>query len=312
MTIKHLVLGGGGSGVIAVYGALKYLAINKFWELKDIKSIYSTSFGSIIGTYIILNHDWDTLDDYLVKRPWDKVINIKPLDIINIWHEKGIFNENIVKLAFKPLLEAKDLSENITLQDLYDYNSIEFHIYTTNLNENIPTKVDISYKTHPNLELCKAITMSISFPLLFAPICNNDNNCYIDGGLLNNFPLNNCIADVTNVEEILAIKVSSCLSVNNIDKNSTLIYYIYSLMEGMRRLLMTDNEQQVISNMITCKLKSNTIKDWLQALSDDNIRQQLIETGEKYGKDFLELQKTCSTYSTDISNSISIINNIKI
>ena len=34
--------------------------------------------------------------------------------------------------------------------------------------------------------------MSSAFPLMFIPICI-DNNCYIDGGLLNNFPLNECL-----------------------------------------------------------------------------------------------------------------------
>lgn len=303
MTIKHLVLGGGGSGCIATYGTLKYLAVNKYWDIKNIKSIYATSFSTIISTWVALNHDWNILDDYLVKRPWERVINIKPLDIINIWHEKGILNQDIIKIVLEPLLQAKELSEDITLKDFFNYNSIDFHLYTTNLNERIPAKVDISYKTHPNLELYKAISMSIAFPLIFSPTCDN-NNCYIDGGLLNNFPLNDCINNVTNIEEILAIKINSNLSANIIEKDSTLINYVYSVVEGMRRLIMTDEKQQTVPNMIDCKLESNNPKDWLQALNDNNIRQKLIEIGENYGKDFLDLQKIDSICSIDISNSV--------
>ena len=50
--------------------------------------------------------------------------------------------------------------------------------------------------------------MSSAFPLMFIPICI-DNNCYIDGGLLNNFPLNECLDLNKDENEILAIKISS-------------------------------------------------------------------------------------------------------
>ena len=34
MTIKHLVLGGGGAAGFTIYGALKYLNKNNFFDLK--------------------------------------------------------------------------------------------------------------------------------------------------------------------------------------------------------------------------------------------------------------------------------------
>jgi len=275
---------------IAIYGILKYLAINKVWNFSNIKSIYATSLSTIFGTWISLNHDWNTLDDYLIKRPWNKIINVKPLDIINIWQEKGIFNQDIVKIILTPLLQAKELSEDITLQELYNYNSIDFHIYATNLNASIPTKVDISYKTHPDLELYRAISMSIAFPLIFTPIYDKEN-CYIDGGLLNNFPLNDClnnINNIDNIDNILAIKVSSSHSINYINRDTSILNYIYNLVEGMRRLIMTDDKQVTVPNMIDCKIDSNNLTDWITALMDDSIRQQLVKTGEKYGKIYME------------------------
>lgn len=298
MTIKHLVLGGGGGGGIASYGVLKYLALNNVWNFSNIKSIYATSFGAILGTWISLNYNWNTLDDYLIKRPWNKIINIKPLDIINIWQEKGILNEDIVKIILGPLLQAKELSEDITLEELYNYNSIDFHMYTTNLNASIPTKVDISYKTHPDLELYKAIAMSMAFPLIFTPICYK-NDCYIDGGLLNNFPLNDCLNNIDDIDSILAIKVSSSPSVNYINKDTSILNYIYTLVEGMRRLIRTDDNQKLIPNMIDCNLNSNNLTDWMTALTDDSIRQQLIELGEQHGKTYIEMQE-----QTDVEKNI--------
>ena len=86
MTIKHLVLAGGGSGGFTVYGALKYLNQKEFFLLNNITSIHSSSAGSIIAGLIILANDWNLLDDYILKRPWDKLININPTALLNLLH----------------------------------------------------------------------------------------------------------------------------------------------------------------------------------------------------------------------------------
>ena len=85
MTIKYLVLSGGGAGGFSIYGALKYLSQNNFWNINNIKSIYSTSIGSLLSIFISLKYEWASLDDYIIKRPWDKVLSIKPIDLLNIW-----------------------------------------------------------------------------------------------------------------------------------------------------------------------------------------------------------------------------------
>ena len=54
MTIKHLVLGGGGAGGFTVYGALRYLNQQGIYSKENIESIYSSSEGSIIAALILL------------------------------------------------------------------------------------------------------------------------------------------------------------------------------------------------------------------------------------------------------------------
>lgn len=286
MTIKHLVFGGGGAGGYAIYGAIKWLAKNNYWNIENIESMYSTSIGALISIYVALNYDWNILDDYLIKRPWDKVINIKPLDIINIWKEKGVFNESVIKLILKPLLEAKELSEDITLKELYEFNNIDLHFYTTDINRVLPEKIDLSYKTHPDLELYKAAAMSAAIPIIFSPICDN-SFCYIDGGLLNNFPLDDCIERNKNIDEILAIKVNTELEIDYINSESTFPNYLYTLVEGMRKLISTENRQTVIPNIVYCKLETNCFSNWMEALINENKRKEIIEVGERCGEKFL-------------------------
>ena len=39
MTIKHIVLPGGGPNLLYLYGAIKYLSQNNFWKLENIISL---------------------------------------------------------------------------------------------------------------------------------------------------------------------------------------------------------------------------------------------------------------------------------
>jgi len=296
MTIKYLVLSGGGAAGFAIYGALKHLSQNNYWNINNIKRIYSTSIGALMSVFISLKYDWQSLDDYIIKRPWDKVISVKPTNLLNIWSKKGMFDINIIKETLSVLLTAKDLSESITLKEFYEYNQIEIHMYTVNINNSIPTKIDLSYKTHPNLELYKAITMSCAFPIIFTPICDN-SCCYVDGGILNNFPLNDCIKSCINYEEILAFRACSSTKKMDIIDDSNFISYLYCLIDGIRKLASTENEQDDINNIVECNLDSNNFYNWKDSITNEKIREEMISTGEKCGEAFLSKQEDISLNS---------------
>jgi len=189
MTIKYVIISGGGTSGLGMYGIVKNLCNKDFMNLNDIKSIFATSCGCMLGLILILKMEWAIMDDYLIKRPWGEVFNIHPENIFHIFDKKGLLNSNTIKEVINPLLRSKNLSENITLGELFEYSKIDFHLYTVNVNGEIPIMVDLSYKTHPHLELYKAISMSSAIPVIFEPIFM-DNGCYVDGGYLNNFPLN--------------------------------------------------------------------------------------------------------------------------
>ena len=55
----------------------------------------------------------------------------------------------MIELILKDLLEAKDLSTNVTLKKFYEYNNID--IYMTVVELNTFEKELISHKTHPDL-----------------------------------------------------------------------------------------------------------------------------------------------------------------
>ena len=76
MTIKHLVIPGGGPMGIQAIGALQHLEKSGFWNINDIKTIYATSVGAIISLLFALKFDWDAINDYMVLRPWHEAYNV--------------------------------------------------------------------------------------------------------------------------------------------------------------------------------------------------------------------------------------------
>jgi NTE family protein len=232
--IKHLVINGGGPTGLISYGAAKYLEQHEYFNINDIKSIYGASIGSLIGVLISLKYEWNVIDDYITKRPWEKVFQIGAEDLLNIFYTKGIVPFNMIELILKDLLEAKDLSTNVTLKEFYEYNNID--IYMTVVELNTFEKELISHKTHPDLSLITAIQMSTAVPIMFKPVLY-EGKCYIDGGILCNYPLQECLdIEKCDKSEILGFRNEDNTSnkienANLFDEKTSLIDYLTGTIE---------------------------------------------------------------------------------
>ena len=165
MVIKHIVMAGGGPSGFITYGVLKHLSGEKYWNIDDIESLYGTSIGAFFSTILCLNYEWNVLDDYLIERPWDKLIEISPQSIINVFVASGDVEPKIfTERALEPLLTAKGLNKDINLKELYDFCGIDLHIFATEINSEKLQKIDLSYKTHPDWKLTESVAMSIAYP----------------------------------------------------------------------------------------------------------------------------------------------------
>lgn len=298
MTIKHIVLSGGGPIGLIYYGALKILHKRKIWNLKNIRTIYCTSIGSHIAILIMLNYDWLWLDDYLIKRPWDKVFDIENINyILNIINEKGVIGEDDIKKTITPLLLAKEIKETITLKEFYDYTNIELHIFITNINsQEYFEKIDMSYKTYPDISLIKAITMSCSIPILFKPEFFDDK-CLIDGGFTNNYPLDDCLMNTKcNEDEILSFKSNFYTYFPTIiSKENNLLEYLLQIVLNSSCKILHNNvdNQKKIYNTIICSIPDEILSNlntsiWIDILKNSELRRKIIQLGEELGKNFNE------------------------
>jgi predicted acylesterase/phospholipase RssA len=293
MVIKHLVLSGGGPTGFLTYGAACYLAKENFWSLANIKSMYGCSIGGFMAVILSLGYDWEILDDYFIKRPWDKLMASSTISIIDVYEQKGLINEHFFIDSITPLLRGKDLDETITMAQLFAFNQIDIHLFSTNLNSTKLEKVDISHSTFPNLSVVKALQMTMAIPIVFKPIFEGDG-CYIDGGLLNNYPLNDCIKQQQcEKDEILAFKNIWTYTNPVINEKSSIIDFMLIMMRKTQMSLDTEPEQEEIKHTVRCLVDEllNGFDKWLEILSREDIRKKVIERGYKQAEIFLAYLK---------------------
>ena len=302
MVIKHIVICGGGPTGFLSYGAAKHLAQHGFWSHDNIETIYGTSIGSLIGAMLCLKHEWDTLDDYIIKRPWEKVI-VGSLEMFELFApQKGMAKMKLLDDIMQPLLESKDLTIHTTLREFYEYSRISLNVFTVDLNKF--EKVHLSHTTHPDLPLMDAIKMSCSMPVLFQPIVR-DGCCYIDGGIMVNYPLRECLETVMcPASEVLGLRNVWNNPNEGIGTHSTILEYLRFINLQLTRLvhkLMADSNASSYDglNEVMCRVKPDiTPAEWLSIMSDPAQRLAWIEDGVSFGKEFLATQKANATDET--------------
>lgn len=188
--IRHLVVSGGSVWGFYAYGVIREAVKRDFINMASIESMYLTSVGSIVGVLLSLDLDFESIDDYLIKRPWNAVLLSATYSPIEIYEKRGIFNKKFFEEFFTPLFKSVDIDLDITMSGLYKFTGIDIHIYVTEINKF--ELLDISYKTHPDWKVIDAIYASCTIPFIFSPIIDGQN-CYLDGGLIMNYPISKCI-----------------------------------------------------------------------------------------------------------------------
>ena len=90
--IKHIVIAGGAHMGFSYYGALKTLIQKQFIQMANIETIYTTSVGSVVAIFLLLQYDWDIVDTYLVDRPWNKVFNLDFPTLVKSLSKGGVYD----------------------------------------------------------------------------------------------------------------------------------------------------------------------------------------------------------------------------
>lgn len=283
--IKYIVLSGGGVYGYAFYGLLR--ESNKFglWNIDDIKGIYGTSVGSLLATIICLRFNWNDIDEYLIKRPWQNVYNIDMYSLIDIFQKMGIFEKKIIEESLYPLFNAMEIPHDVTMKDFYEITKIDLHIYVTELNSF--TLYDINHIDYPNWKLVDAVYSSCAVPILFKPLIEDDKY-FVDGGMIANYPVDHCLKVAEHPDEILAIckKVGQNNSkiTNPFVENSKFLDFLLTVFSRSFEKIITNPYNFDLKHQYMIDIPNITLYDIINVSSSKEERIKLIDMGASFYK----------------------------
>ncbi len=185
--IKYLVLEGGGIKGKAFLGALEYLYEEKI--LDNIKGVAASSAGTPYAVAIACKVKPSIIKEIMQETDfasfkddsWGYV-----LDIARLINQYGICKGDALYNWIGDMLKEFAGSDNITFQQLFNKTGVHLVITGTNLNKKRTEY--FSHETTPNMEVRLAVRISTSLPLFFKCVKMN-GDLYIDGGVLNNYPI---------------------------------------------------------------------------------------------------------------------------
>jgi NTE family protein len=185
--IENLCFEGGSVKAFAFIGAIRRL--EELGILKEIKRVIGSSAGCIFALGIACKISSKEMEEIVSSTDFSKFKDDSygyVFDIIRVIKHYGICKGDELYNWYSSLLLKFTGKENITFDEMYKKTGIDFVITGTNLTK---SRTDyFSHKTTPTLEVRLAMRISTSIPLFFKAI-ELDNDVYVDGGVLNNYPI---------------------------------------------------------------------------------------------------------------------------
>ncbi|MFC1933218.1 patatin-like phospholipase family protein [Chloroflexota bacterium] len=184
---RNLVFEGGGVKGIAYVGAMQVLEEKGI--LPNVQRVGGTSVGAINALLFALGFDnneqrkilWELNFNNFLDASWLIPNMIRVLNRYG-WYKGDYFREWVCKL-----INEKTGTPNTTFRDLREAKKPYLYVYGTNLSTHFSDVFSVEHS--PDMRLADAVRISMSLPIFFTAIRNTRNDVYVDGGLLDNFPV---------------------------------------------------------------------------------------------------------------------------
>jgi predicted acylesterase/phospholipase RssA len=186
--LKTLVFAGGGTRGIAYVGALQELrdsdGIDFGLGVPRLKTVSGVSVGTIFALLIALQ--FSVPDITLIAKGMKNadVLDQDPMRLLN--GELSFSSSEKLETFITQLLIKRNMSPDLTFQQLYDKNSIDMHVVVSDLTSGGVQHID--RYSYPNLKITTGMIASMSLPLLYPPVLSPEGHQWVDGGLLENYP----------------------------------------------------------------------------------------------------------------------------
>ena len=197
---------GGGIRGLAYPGAIQVL--EKKGIIESIENVGGSSAGAITALMIGLgytSHEMDSILQPLKIQEFNDGKNIFG-KIHRLKNEYGIFKGEKFELWLGKLIKSKTGSVNSTFGELHllHQNNRRFkNVYCTGTNVTKQRLQIFSWNQTPSMQLKTAVHISGCIPVYYKPVAidsswnevpiknnNNQFDLYVDGGMINNYPIN--------------------------------------------------------------------------------------------------------------------------
>lgn len=272
-----LVLGGGGVKGFIFIGVAKYL--EEINILQNIDTFIGTSIGSLFSLLLIIGYSADELYKIIKLFDLTKTSSFNLKTFIDNYSIDDC--ENFIVILNK-LLSSKKINQNITMMELYQKTKKKLVIVTVCISTK---KVEyINYENFPELPVILAIRMSTCIPLIFPPV-KYKNKLYIDGGLLQNFPIK--YINDNQLNQVIGINIcTNCedeVEINDIYSYLTNIFEVIMML--MSKKYIDDKYKNIIYNIEVPKI--NPI-DFNISIT---LKKELCKIGYEYMKKHFKLNE---------------------
>lgn len=294
MEIDTICLSGGGMKGFSFLGALDYLNNVNYININKITNWVGTSAGSIFIVLFSIGYTPVEIGDFFIN------FDLKKLDpdisVDNVFSNYGISNGERFEFILKSFLKNKLGVEDITFKNLNKVTKKNILIVGVNFTRGCEEV--FSHENTPCMSIITAIRISCSIPLFFTPVLYN--GCYyVDGGIINNFPINYC-----NKKTTLGLYI----------KNNNFVGEISSIVTIIIGCLAILNDTITLKNIKDCDniiQIDNYANETINFDITIDTKIKIINLGQIYARKYVENfpKKICS----DIINNVidNIENEIK-
>ena len=217
--MKNLVLSGCGIRGFYYIGLLKLLEEKNM--IKDIENFAGSSVGSIMILMISIGYKYNELYNILLDYNLENILEI---DMLNIFKNYSIYGNKKIKNILNIFIKKKCNMINPTFNDLYKLTKKTINILTVNIKTG--QHEIFNKEISGEINVCDAICASCAIPLLL-PCININNNLYIDGGILYNYP---CFVFKDDLRNTIGMKVDTIYLKDDINSLTDYIFNLFGLM----------------------------------------------------------------------------------
>ncbi len=187
--VNNLVLSGGSSKGFSYMGVIR--AFEEFNILDNLEEVAGTSIGGLFSVLIALKYNSTDLINVFMELDLNYLHNINSDSILHLINRYGLDNgENMIRfLEF--MIGVRFPTKNpldINFLDVWNYNPVKITLTGAIVYQDMIEQELYNHVLTPSMSIIKALRITMAIPPIFSPI-NEANYHLVDGGIVNNYPI---------------------------------------------------------------------------------------------------------------------------